>query len=71
MIPNLLFLAGMLCEVVGIVFVSVVALADDLDRASPVGSAGPPTGLLDLSERRGVGCLVVGLVLQVASYAMN
>lgn len=71
MIPDLLFLAGLLCEIAGIVFVSVVALADDLDRESPVGSAGPPTGLLDLSERRGVAWLVVGLFLQVVSYTMS
>lgn len=69
--PNLLFVAGMLFEVAGIVFVSVLALADDLERESPVGSAGPPTGLLDLSEQRGIACLVVGLFLQVVSYTMS
>lgn len=69
--PNLLFLAGLLCEVAGIVFVSVLALADDLDRESRTDSAGPPSGLLDLSERRGVACLAMGLFLQVVSYTMS
>ncbi len=69
--PNLLLMAGLLCEVAGIVFVSVVALADDLERESRVGSTGPPTGLLDLSERRGVACLAAGVLLQVVSYVVS
>lgn len=67
--PTALFMAGLLCEVAGIVFIYVFALAEDLERVSPIVSTAPPEGLMSPWERRGIACLVAGVVLQTVSCA--